>query len=140
MIDRPADATWIGILIIMAAVTGAIGGVGGAAHIFLSRNRPVRHMQLVAYSILGMMMSVLAFGVISFVDQLWGLEIQWPIEAFIAFCLAFGFGGSLILSGVNVAVRWATKHFGDWEVKFTARQDSSDRRNKKGGHDERRSD
>lgn len=130
MIDKPHDGFWF-FLVLIVAITGAIGGCGGAAHIFLSGNRPVRLMQVVAYGVLGMMMSLLAIGLLSFLNKIYDLGISWPLETIVGFSLAFGFGGSLLLSGTNVLLQWTTKYFGKWEVNFTARQDHVERRKKR---------
>lgn len=130
MIDRPDDGIWLALLMLIAAITGAIGGCAGAAHIFLTSSKQVRVMQVIAYSVLGMFLGLLSFGLLAIGKYFGFMEIN-SIEALVGFCLAFGFGGSLFLSGTNVIIHWTTKHFGNWEVRFTARQDTKDRRKKR---------
>lgn len=127
MIDKPTDGLWFMLLILIAAITGAIGGCAGAAHIFLSQDKPIRLIQVVAYGVIGMFLGLLSFGIMAAGKNLGLVDIR-SVEALIGFCLAFGFGGSLMLSGTNLLIHWTTKHFGDWEIKFTARQDSKNRR------------
>lgn len=91
-------------------------------------------MQFIAYVILGMMMSLMAFGLLSFTNTFLNLGIRWPLEALVAFSLVWGFSGSLVMSGVNIMIRWTTKHFGKWDIKFTARQDGIDRREGNGNN------
>jgi len=130
LISRPDDPAWIGILFVVASITGAIGGCAGAAHIFLMQDKPIRLLQLIAYGVIGMFLGLLSFGIIAAGTYFGMIEIH-SIEALIGFTLAFGFGGSLFLSGTNIIIQWTTKHLGDWEIKFTARPDSLDRRDVK---------
>ncbi|GMQ79403.1 MAG: hypothetical protein BMS9Abin02_1991 [Anaerolineae bacterium] len=130
MIDKPDDGIWFLLLILTAAISGAIGGCAGAAHIFLSQEKPIRLMQVVAYGMLGMFLGMLSFGLLS-AGSYYGFIMFRSVEALIGFSLAFGFLGSLFLSGTNVILHWTTKHLGDWEIKFTARQDTEERRRKR---------
>lgn len=127
MIDKPADVTWLGVLFILAAITGAIGGCAGAAHIFLTQSKPIRLIQIIAYGVLGMFFGLLSFGLLAAGKHYGVLDIE-SVEAMIGFSLSFAFLGTLFLSGTNVIIYWTTKHFGKWEVKFTARQESEERR------------
>lgn len=129
IIHKPEDVTWFSILLLIAGIAGAIGGCAGAAHIFLTADKPVRLMQVIAYGILGTFLGLLSFGLLA-IGKSYGLMEISSIEAMIGFCLAFGFGGSLFLSGTNIIIHWTTKHLGKWEVKFTARQDKEERREK----------
>lgn len=130
MIDRPDDATWFIMLILIASITGAIGGCAGAAHIFLTSDKPIRAMQVVAYGIIGLFLGLLSFGLLA-AGKHFGLLDITSVEAMIGFSLSFGFAGTLILSGTNIIIYWTTKHFGKWELKFTARQDHLERRGKR---------
>lgn len=132
IIHKPDDITWLGLLFIIAGITGAIGGCAGAAHIFLMKDKPVRTMQVIAYGMIGLFLGLLSFGILAAGTHYSLIEVH-SVEAMIGFCLAFGFGGSLFLSGTNIIIHWTTKHLGDWEIKFTARQDTEERRDHKDG-------
>lgn len=129
MIQKPDDGiSWMIAIIVLAGVSGGIGGCAGAAHIFLTKSRVIRLMQVMAYFIIGLAMGIMSLGALSMINHHFSMMIVMSLDEMMAFSMVFGFGGSLVLSGTNILIRWSTKHFGKWEVKFTARQKDQERR------------
>lgn len=122
MIEKPDDHWWMVMLMMLAIVAGGVGGCAGAAHLFLAKHVSLRLVQVLAYMMLGVFMGLVSLASIIMLK----IEVK-DVPTLMGFCAALGFGGSLVLSGVNVSVHWISKHF-NVELKWTLRRDAEERR------------
>lgn len=128
LVQQPDDGSWMLLLFLVVAIAGAIGGCSGAAHVFLVSKKELRIMQLLAYSVLGVFMSIVGFGALSAYNSVFDNPLTLTVSEMIGFSLVLGFAGSLALSGTNILISWTTKHFGKLDIQFTVRKKEQDRR------------
>jgi hypothetical protein len=119
-------------LIILAGISGAIGGCANFAHIFIVKEHTIRWMKVGAYALLGFAFGIMSFAVLSTAIH-FGIKISLELSELMGISMVFGFGGTLALTGTNLIVKWTTKRFGNIEVQFTARKDHEERRDSKTG-------